>query len=63
MKDHCNALFLTEETLANHERFGHSEHPLAGDDFLEIGRTDEKIRREKVQEVTNLEIEGLELSE
>ena len=32
MENHCNALFFTEQKLANHEKFCHSEHPLGGGD-------------------------------
>lgn len=39
MKNHCNALFFTEEKLANHEKFCHSEHPLGGEDSPEKSET------------------------
>jgi len=46
MKNNCNALFLTEEKLANHKKFYHSKHPLADGDSSE---TLERIKREETE--------------
>ena len=49
MKDHCNALFFTEEKLANHEKFCHSEHPLGG------AESSETLKRTSIEEIEVIE--------
>jgi hypothetical protein len=53
MKNRCNALFITSDLLAIHERFCHSEHPLAD----RSSRTETRRIIEKADDtVTNVEI-------
>jgi hypothetical protein len=58
MKERCNALFFTEEQLANHDRFHHSIHPLGEGELSEEDRLDEEICREGVEEIAVLEDKG-----
>jgi hypothetical protein len=60
MKDRCHALFFTEEELANHEIFCHSEHPLGGGDSSEVNQTDTKTSTGWVEEVVVMSKEPAE---
>ena len=63
VKNQCNTLFFSEDLLAIHERFCHSEHALGGESPATKERCNRRLRGDAEDVIMNAEVVVEEQSE